>query len=200
MDWSHFWPTWRCVYSESCCSLGQLCCTQHQKFTVAMLDHEPIFLPFFSEFIRLNNKNTFDPFKISGTVTNPKNHDIETHVRLSGTIRYFTTYQDQHNNLVMISFGLGANVAFNSNITQPAILDIDMDLSVWTMFIITHALQHSFPIMCTQSTVGPLSGNTFDATSFLCDKSAQSALSLYTYATSSSLVHDPIPEVISDIF
>ena len=68
------------------------------------------------------------------------------------------------------------------------------------MFIVPHALQLSLPIVSAQSTLGPLSGKNFDTTAFLYDKSAQSSLSLVTHATNSSLIHDPIPGVIDDLF
>ena len=129
---------------------------------------------------------------------NPDNYDIDTHGQLTGIIRYFTPYQDQHNQPITISFGLGENVAVNSIIGWPAILDMNMDLSVSTMSITSHTLHRNFPITCRQSTVGPPPGNKFDTAAFLRDRRTHSALSLVTHTTNSPVLCTPIPGVFDD--
>jgi hypothetical protein len=101
-----------------------------------------------SEFIMFNDHNPFEPIKLSGAVTNPDSYDIETHGQLTSIIQYFTPYLDLHNHPITISFGLGENVAVNSIIGWPAILDMNMDLSISSMTVISHTFHRNFPITC----------------------------------------------------
>ena len=58
----------------------------------------------------------------------------QTKYRLSSLLGLFVvvqpSYLDLHNQPITISFGLGENVAVNSIIGWPAILDMNMDLSI----------------------------------------------------------------------
>ena len=145
-----------------------------------------------SEFIMFNDHNPFEPIKLSGAVTNPDNYDIDTHGQLTGIIRYFTPYLDLHNQPITISFGLGENVAVNSIIGWPAILDMNMDLSISSMTVISHTLQCNFPITCRQSTIGSPPGNSFDVAEFLRNRHMQSTLTLVTHPSSTLFAPEPI--------
>ena len=151
-----------------------------------------------SEFIMFNDHNPFEPIKLSGAVTNPDNYDIDTHGQLTGIIRYFTPYLDLYNQPITISFGLGENVSVNSIIGWPAILDMNMDLSISSMTVISHTLQRNFPITCRQSTLGPPPGTIFDTAAFLHDRHMQSALALVTHPSSTLCAPEPIAGVFDD--
>ena len=107
-----------------------------------------------SKFIMFDDKNPFEPINLSGVDTNPDNYNFDTHGQLTGIFRYVTPYHNQYNQPITISFGLGENIAINSIISWLAILDMDIDLSVWITSIISHTFQSNLSITCRKSTLG----------------------------------------------
>ena len=120
-----------------------------------------------SDFHMFDDTNPFEPNKLLGAVTNSDSYDFDTHGQLTGVIQYFTPYVNTHNQPITISFGLGENVAVNSIIGWPAILDMQIDLSISTMTVVSHTLHCNFPITCRQSALQPLPGSIFDTNAFL---------------------------------
>ena len=151
-----------------------------------------------SDFHMFDDTNPFEPIKLLGAVTNSDSYDADTHGQLTGVIRYFTPYVDTHNQPITISFGLGENVAVNSIIGWPAILDMQMDLSINTMTVISHTLHRNFPITCRQSALGPPPGSIFDTDTFLRNRRTTSTTALLAHVNQPLITCDQTSGVFDD--
>ena len=130
IHWFYSWPTWRCICSEPCTSLGQSVCTQQRETSSPLLDYEPI-PPILS--LSLSCLTTKIHSTLLGFLKQSLTLETTTPTYLDSSQAYQKWHflpklgpHPTHHNLIWPCW----KFALKSNICLEVIQDMDMDLSV----------------------------------------------------------------------
>ena len=91
----------------------------HQK----IMKEYPAIVARYEEF---DSEDPFDPIRLCGAITNPKDYDKSKHGILSAVIEYHTAYCHQNGSPFKLTLALGQDMSVNSILGLPSIMACDL--------------------------------------------------------------------------
>ena len=119
-----------------------------------------------AELIFFDGDNPFDPVKLQGALTDPKDYDASRHGLLTGLIRYKTPYRDTNGGRVYLSFALGNEVSTNALIGWATIRPQRMIADFGKMEVTSPVIREVFKLRDDGANLGLPHGVVFDPAEF----------------------------------
>ena len=118
-----------------------------------------------AEYIQYDDSNPFNPIQLQCAV-NDLDKTTEEHGKLTAIVRYRTPYTDIRGKPVLVSFGLGADVAVRSIIGVPTLRSWQASIDFGSDKLICPGIQRRFQLQYEVVRQGLPQGAQFDAHNF----------------------------------
>ena len=118
-----------------------------------------------AEYIQYDDSDPFDPIQLQCAV-NDLDKVTEEHGKLTAIVRYRTPYTDTNGQPMLVSFGLGADVAVRSIIGVPTLRSWQASIDFGANKLICPGIQRRFQLQYELARQGLPQGATFDTQNF----------------------------------
>ena len=105
-----------------------------------------------------DSEDPFDPIRLCGAITNPKDYDKSKHGILSTVIEYHTAYCHQNGSPFKLTLALGQDMSVNSILGLPSIMACELQARWKQSVVMSHEFQIKFGLEFIKTR---LSSNTY---------------------------------------